>query len=248
MGDISTVRRNEIQQDLQGFIRITDFGVDTVSFSWVKNYVKDLNCRDEIKVLRGQMSSIEKLPIAREELKAAFLANLEAFKVSRSNILREHLKNAQKHQVDLLSPANGFQTIGNTWPHFLTYLDDLNDQEIESLFSGLEDGYTAKEKGEKISALEARIRELNNTIETELSPHGRWFYTPSGAPIRYPEGCRWTRFIKAWKEVASRHFEPVDIEGFKITKEAEREAYNLLSLEKVYKKPPLREGADRNRR
>jgi len=248
MGDISAVRRSQIQQDLQQFIRITDFGVDTVSFSWVKDYLKDLHCRDEIKVLQGQIQATEKLPIAREELEAAFLANLEAFKISRSNILREHLKNAQKHRVDLLSPANGFATIGNAWPNFLTYLDDLTDQEIESLFSCLEDGYTLKEKGDKISALEARIRELNNTIETELSPHERWFYMPSGSPIRYPEGCRWTRFVKTWKEVASRHFEPVDIEGYKITKGAEWEAYNLLSLEKVYKKTPLRGGADRNRR
>jgi len=248
MGDISAVRRGEIQQDLQQFIRITDFGVDTVSFSWVKDYLKDLLCRDEIKVLQGQIKATSKLPIAREELKTAFLANIEAFKVSRSNILLEHLKNAQKLQVDLLSPANGFAIIGNGWPHFLTYLNDLTDQQIESLFSGLEDGHTLQEKIDKISALEAKIGGLNDTIETELSPHGRWFYTPSGSPIRYPEGCRWTRFVKTWKEVASRHFEPVDIEGYKITKEAEREAYNLLSLEKVYKKPPLREGADRNRR
>jgi len=248
MGDISKARRKDLQNDLQVFTRINDFGVNTVTFNWVKDYLKDLKCREEIEALQGRIRDTKQLPIAREELRAMFLANLEAFKVGRLDFLRNHLKNAQKNQVQALSPANGYGTIANAWPHFLIYLGDLTEQETESLFSGLEDGYTVQEKGEKISALEAEIKALNKTIATELSPHERWFYTPAGAPILYPVGCRWTRYVKTWQEVASRHLGPVDIEGYKIVKDAEMEAYNLLGLERVFKLPPLREGAERGRR
>lgn len=183
--------------------------------------------------------------MAQDELKAAFLANLEGLKAGRVNILREHLRMAQTHQVKTISVANGFSVIGNRYPHFLDY--DLAEEEIDSIFSGLEAGVSSGEKAVKISALQGRMDELRSIIEGELSPRERWFYTPSGIPIRYPKGCRWTRFVDAWKEVVSRHTGPVDLDGYKIVKAAAMEAYSLLGLDGVFKKTPLSEGRDRSR-
>ena len=181
-------------------------------------------------------------------MKSAFLEDLKGFKARRLAILKSHLEAAQKLMVEPLSPENVFSVIGGP-ASYLSFLDyDLTGEQIDFLFSGLEEGTTQKAKTKKIGQLQERINELNVLINNELSPQARWFHTPAGNPIRYPDGCRWTRFVKTWKEVVSRHSEPVNIEGYKLNGEGEKDAYYLLELDKEPKRTPLSEGSERNRR
>ena len=244
-GEISSQRLRELGDDLRAAGQIYGFGVDMVSYDWVKLYAKEKEAREEIKNLQGKCIGIQKLPLDKEQLKAAFRESMAQLRQGRLNFLREHIKQAQQQDVALLSPASIQES-----PHALAriaYLNyDLTDQEIDSLFEGLAQGMTQEEKHKQIVAVEQEIKKLEEMIEKKLmSPKERWFYSTDGERMPYPQGCRWTWFVKTWEEVASRHIGPVDINGYQLETTEEHAAYELLKLGDVPKRTPIKEGAKR---
>lgn len=245
MGEISRQRLRDLADELGVESGIHSFGVDTVSYDWVKTYVKDEETREEIKGLEGKIIEIQKLPIDKEELRAAFQENMAQFGRMRLNFLREHVKQAQQQDVPLLSPADVWAIFKGParMQTFLNY--DLTDEEINSIFLELEQGTTRAEKDKQIAAVRQEIVKLEKKIEKEFSPKERWFYNSSGDRLSYPKGCRWTAFVKVWREVAARYSEPVDVNGGLLETADERAAYGLLKLGEVFKITPLRKGMKR---
>lgn len=251
MGDISSQKLSSLQGDLRPDLNIHNLGVDTTTYDWVKLFVKDRECREGIRQLQGQIAEIQNLPIDKDELKAALKENLAAFRSRRLAFLRGNIAQAQHHiriggiEGRVFGPDNAYHSFGApvNWIPFLDF--NLTEAEIDSIFEGLEQGVTRKEKDKQIAAVRQKIAECEGMIEKKLSPKERWFFGPDGERIIYPRGCRWTNFVSAWEEVASRYIGPVDIDGYKLKTAEEHAAYGLLKLGEIEKRTPLREGMKR---
>lgn len=250
-GDIKSQRMGQLADEIRQNLGVHGFGVDTITYDWVKLFVKDRDARAEIGKLQGHIVEIRDLPVDKDELKASLKKNLAAFKVRRLAFLRENIKQAQCRQVGLLSrptlfgPHNAWKALGEgaSWVAFLDF--NLTDQEIDSLFEGLEQGVTQPEKDKRITVARQEIAKLEETIEKKYSPKERWFFDSSGDRMPYPKGCRWTPFVKTWKEVVERYAGAVNIDGYLLETPEEHAAYGLLGLGEIAKKSPLREAVKR---
>lgn len=238
--DIFLARLNDLRSELGSEAVVRGFGDDVVSYAWVETFVKDRVAREEIKKLQARIAEIQKLPIDKDELKNVFRARLLQNKIERLDFLRNHIEQMQRHETSALSFQGGLASA----PWVRLFLDyNLTEVDIDSLFIGLEQGVTQGEKDKKIAEVKQEIAKLEEKIEKKLSPRERWFYSSDGERIPYPKGDRWGHLVRIWEEVASRHSEPVDFEGHKLSTHAEKTAYALLRFGEVPKRAPLREGS-----
>jgi len=95
----------------------------------------------------------------------------------------------------------------------------------------------------QIKEIRRRIEELKNKIDTELSPRERWYHRDNGFPEPYPMGCRWTKYVDTWKQIARRFNAPVNINGCVCSPE-ETAAYTALEIGSEMKLTPLSDPKD----
>ena len=216
------------------------FRIDTNTYSWVKDYVRDKKLRSEIKHLQNKIAETKALPIHKDELRQKFEGRIEQINQFRRQQMITHLDGVQKRENPLIS-----ELMINSWKLngalFNPVLINLAAADIDEIFSELQDGTSQKEIDETVKQLQGEIMELEKVIEKELSPQSRWFFRDNGDPEPYPHGCRWTPFVQTWEKVASSFSGKVDIEGCVITSPDEYAAFGLLELDRVPKRMPLRD-------
>jgi len=209
------------------------YGLDIAQYEWVKNYVRDKKSREKAERLRNQITKIQQAPIHSDEVASIFKSSLKTVKQSVVENLKAHLRKVQAREIELFH--------GLDVKMLSTFaLNQLSTSEINEILSVLETGKTQQEIEEAVKSLTNEITQLQEKINTELNIQSRWIHFDSGWPVPYPKGCRWTIFANDWKKVASRFDGKVDLEGCALETSAEHMAYNLLELDKVYKRTPLR--------
>ena len=214
------------------------FRLDTGTYAWVKDYVRDQKTREEIRRLQEEIAKTRALPIHKDELREMFQERVEQVNAFRIRQLKDHLADVQKRQDPLFSELildykkiNGARIV----PFFM----DFSPAETETLFSELPDGVRQKDIEKSVLELQQEIRKLEDILSNELSPQGRWFYRDTGVPEPYPRGCRWSLFVNVWKKVLSRFEGKVNIEGYALKTPEACEAFGLLGLDRVTKITPL---------
>jgi hypothetical protein len=216
------------------------FRIDTNTYSWVKDYVRDKKIRSEIKRLQDEIAKTNALPIHKDELRRRFEGRIEQINKSRIQQMITHLDGVQKRENPLIN-----ELMINAWKLndalFNPVLINLAAIDIDEIFSELQDGVPQKEIDETVKQLQDKIVKLEKVIEQELSPQQRWFFRDNGDPEPYPQGCRWTPFVQTWEKVVSKFSGKVDIEGCALTSSDELAAFGLLELDRVAKRPPLRD-------
>lgn len=216
------------------------FDLDTRTYAWVKDYVRDQKIREEIKLLQEKIVKTRGLPIHKEELENRFKARVEEINAFRIQQFKDHLASVQIRKERLVDELFLESTLINgarMVPHLIAF----SQKEIDTIFSELQDGARQKDIEKTVTGLEKKISKLQEVLSQELSPRERWYHSDDGLPEPYPEGCRWTAFVEAWKKVVSRFEGKVDIEGSAPGTPEEHEAFGLLGLDRVMKFPPLRE-------
>jgi hypothetical protein len=243
MGIESNQLANSMEDDFRSLIRVRGYELDTRGFSWVDAYLEDLRLRREIKTAEEEITRIAALPIHVKELKTDFLQALEGFKAHRLAVMKEMLQKVQNQEGPMFQ-AGTLSTVRAA--KLLAF--DLSPDEIEFLFEDLEQGTSRADKDRQTTKLQKKIADNKARIEKEFSPRERWFHQPTGVAIQYPRGCRWTRFVNDWSYVARRYSDPVTIDGYLLTTEAETRAYEALGLGNLSKLTPIKPGMDRNRK
>lgn len=208
--------------------------------SWVKSYVKDQKCRDEIAHLQQEIVEVQRLPIDRDELRAMLERRIEEVNGFRLQQLRIHLASVQRREEPLLPSGHiGPRKVCDAV--FLPYLIRFSADQLDSIFDGdgLEVGVKQSDIQARVGKCQNEISRLQKTIETELSPQTRWFYDNRGHAERYPTGCRWHLYARTWSIVARRLKAPCDIHGYELRTPEQHEAYGLLELGRLSKIEPL---------
>jgi len=209
------------------------YGLDVTQYGWVKDYVRDKKYREEVESLRNQITEVQQAPIHSDEVASIFKRSLKTVKQSVVENLKEHLLKVQAREIELFH--------GLDVKMLSTFaLNQLSTSEINEVVSVLGYGKTQQEIEETVESLTNEITQLQEKIDTELNIQSRWLHFDSGWPSPYPNGCRWTIFVNDWKKVASRFDGKVDIEGCALETSAEHMAYNLLELDKVYRRTPFK--------
>ena len=221
------------------------FKLDTVSYAWVKDFVKDQDAREKIEAIRKSIQATDKLPLHREELKQMFLSRIDSINRFRVDQIASHLKNVQNHQ-DLLFTEAMLDNRKFLGAFMQLYMISFSDEVIENIFSQIPAGTPQKERQDAISRAEAEIKRLNKLLKTELNIPERFVYSKDGKPFGYPQGCRWWAFYQVWRRVAVRFSGPVDIEGTAIENQLEMDAYISLGLDKLQKVTPVEKPRTRN--
>jgi len=214
------------------------YNLDVNNYSWVADYMRDKKLRKEIKRLQKEITTTQQSLIDRDELRAMFEAGIEQVRRDFLELLKEHLTKAQRRKEPIVGGLHSFGVISNRLP--MMSLQLVSSEEIGDIIAGLPVGITCKEIEKTVEGLRAQIAKHNETIEKELSPHERWFYSDQGEPLRYPGGCRWTKFVEGWKMVVARFDGKVDIEGCALKTDDEFAAFHMLELDNVLKLTPLR--------
>lgn len=209
------------------------YGIDTEKYDWVDKYLKDVELRKEIDRLREEIPKIEGQLMHREELKARFLESLKDINKMQEQQIFFHLLNVQARTENLISPES-VRALKIVPPV------SLGTDEINTIIAKLPSGVRQAEIDRDMKKNKERIEEIRAKIDKELSPSDRWFYHDTGERVRYPQGCRWTLFVKDWKMVVSRFDGVVNIEGFSCVSEAEATAFYALGMGDVRKLTPLR--------
>ncbi len=214
------------------------YRIDVDKYSWVKDFVRDQKLRKEIERLQKEIVTTQKSLIDKDELRAMFKAGIEQVRLDFFELLKGHLNESQKHECGVISGLHPYGNISSKL--ILASLLLVSPLDIDDIIVGLPAGVKQKEVEKTIEGIRKQIAEHNETIEKELSPQERWFYTDTGKPMPYPGGCRWTKFVEGWRKVVARFDGKVDIEGCALKTDAEFEAFYLLEMEKVSKLTPLR--------
>ena len=217
------------------------FRLDTIDYSWAKDYRRDQDIRSQIEGLRGKIVAAGKLPIHREELRVEFERKIRQINEFRIRQISAHLSSVQKREEPFIyseGSIGGRQVLGA--PYF-PYLIDLSSSHVDGIFSELLEGVKQSLIDKNIKGCQEKIKELEGVIATELSPTSRWLHRDNGEPISYPTGCRWKAFTDVWKKVQSRFNAPVNINGFGLKSDGEYLAHTVLELGKVSKSTPLRD-------
>jgi hypothetical protein len=215
------------------------FGLDTVNYSWVDDYVRDQGIRAEIEDLQKKITDTEKLPIHKDELKARFTSLIEHINEFRIKQIASQLSSLQKREAPVYAEfAIGYLRVLDA--PYLPYFIKLSESDITAIFSELPEGVKQKEIDSTIENCRKRINELEIVISKELSPQSRWLHHDNGVPISYPKGCRWNAFVEIWKLVQRRFDGPVNINGGRLKTNNEFRAHAALKLDTLSKMPPLR--------
>jgi hypothetical protein len=214
------------------------YKLDVDKYSWVPLFVRDQQIRKEIEGLQQEIAATRLSLIDRDELRAMFDAGVEQAKANFLELLRDHLSRAQRHEEAIIGGLQAYGVIKNEL-HLAVLLLAL-PEDIEEIIQGLPEGMRRKDIEKKVQGFERQIAKLNETIEKELSPKGRWFYDDAGNPLGYPQGCRWSLFVDGWRKVQKRYDGKVDIEGCTLRTEEEFNAFYALGFERLDKITPLR--------
>jgi len=216
------------------------FGLDTKSYSWVKDYVRDKKIRTEIKQLQDEIVKTNALPIHKGGLRLMFETRIKQINQFRIQQMVTHLDEVQKRDRPLIN-----ENMINAWKLngalFNPVLINLSSNDIDKIFSQLQAGVPQEDIEKTAIQLREKITGLETTIDQELSPRERWFHREDGRAHPYPQGCRWRPFVETWEKVVSRFDGNVDIEGHALKTSDEFAAYGLLELGNARKVTPLRE-------
>lgn len=204
------------------------YNIDTMNYSWVSDFIRDKTIRQEIAGLEADIPKIRALPIHKDELRKSFEKELSRINSMLVQQIQDRLLLVQQRQAGIMS-------IDNILSMKLIYPVFLAESKIDGIFSCLPLGVKKSEIDKKVAQAQDKINALKSKIDAELSPKHRWVYEPSGDPIPYPMGCRWTMFVEDWKYIQSRFNGNVNINGRELESEAERTAYFALGLDKTYK-------------
>lgn len=216
------------------------FRLDTNRYSWVKYFVRDKKIRSEIQNLQDKIAETKAFPIHKDELRHLFEGRVKQINQFRKQQMIAHLDGVQKRENHLMNEnsINSWQLNGALLNPVLI---NLAVTDIDEIFSELEDGMPQKEIDKTVKQLQSKIVGLEKVIEQELSPQERWFFRDNGQAVPYPQGCRWTPFVQVWERVAARFSCRVDVEGCAMASPDEIAAYGLLGLDRLVKRPPLRD-------
>lgn len=209
------------------------FKIDTVNFSWIDGYLRDAALRNKIQVLRENIQKVQASPIHKDELKAMFKSALSAIKSDRLRWFTEALKSAQNRQGPMV--GSNMLRHNDYTPHFA-----LSKRDIEDIFASFPIGVKQVDIDAEAQRLREEILRTEELIARELCPHERWIYRDDGKLHPYPQGCRWTQYVTAWKKVVTRYDGPVSVEGLCIESDSEMTAYLALGLDNVSRFEPLR--------
>jgi hypothetical protein len=210
------------------------FKIDTFKFPWISLFLRDVILRDRIQSCRQRIQEVTKLPIHKDELRTRFQSALNSIKNDRLSWFAAWLNKIQKRE------AFGLTSDNIRANQYIPPLD-LSDADIDAIFSQLdEEGVRQADVDAMVKQCQKDIAEAEKVIARDLCPHDRWIYEDNGKPMPYPQGCRWTQYVNAWKKVAARFGEPVSVEGSAITNESEMSAYIALGLDKIGRITPLK--------
>jgi hypothetical protein len=210
------------------------FGIDLIKFSWVDLYLRDEIVRKKIQTLRDNIQKTQMSPIHKDELKAMFQCAISNINSARLSWFVEKLTTVQARQGEMI---NNYTVQG---PGYIPAID-LSKSDVDTIFSRLsEEGVRQVDIDAGIQQLRKEIARAEEVIERELSPPERWIYKDDGKPIPYPQGCRWTQYVIAWRKVVTRFDGPVSVEGLSIKSDDEMTAYVALGLNNIGRMPPLR--------
>lgn len=224
---------------LQGRAVKRSFGLDTRTYDWVKHFVRDQKIRGEIKSLQDKIIETRALPIHRDELRKMFEARVEGINAFRITQFSDHLAEVQERQRQLFNQA----MLGNllfSEARMVQNAISFSPADLDEIFSPLPQGVRQADIEATVADLQKKIQKLEKVLTDELSPQSRWYYRDNGVPEPYPNGCRWSLFVKVWKDVVRRINGAANIEGHKPETPEEFEAYGLLELERVRRVEPLR--------
>jgi hypothetical protein len=215
------------------------FKLDTIEYSWVKDFKRDQELRAEMEDLKQKIIEAGKLPIHRDELRKRFENEVKRMNEFRLQQISANVSSAQQ-RTEILFTENSIGERKVLGAPYFPYLLNLTPSDIDAIFSELPEGVRQVEIDKNIQKFQKRIKELEAVIEKELSPKSRWLYRDNGEPIPYPQGCRWKAFADVWGKVQARFEGPVTINGDALKTDAEYLAHAALKLDKVPKLPPLR--------
>lgn len=215
------------------------FRLDTIEYSWVKDYRRDQDLREEIAEIGKKIIETGKLPIHKDELRARFENQIKEINAFRIKQITAQLSSAQKRE-EIIFAENSIGERKVLGALYLPYLINLSASDIDLIFSEMPEGIRQKEIDKTIEDCQKRIKELQIVIDSELSPKSRWLHRDNGEPIPYPQGCRWKAFADIWAKVQTRFEGPVTINGNALKTDSEYMAHAVLKLDKVPKLHPLR--------
>jgi len=209
------------------------FKIDTSKFAWVESYLRDEALRNKSQALREDIQKVQASPIHRDELKEQFTSALSSIRNAHLQWLVEMLRSVQDRQGPLIN-SNMLQR--DAYAHPLK----LSKTEVENLFLQLPPGVKQADIDADVKRLKEEITVTEDLIARVLSPPERWIYRDDGKPHPYPQGCRWTQYVTAWKKVVTRFDGPVSMEGLSIESDSEMAAYVALGLNKISRITPVR--------
>lgn len=228
-----TVAKNKIHESLERIgiktAHSSMLGLDS-DYSWVDLYLQDQAARVEIGTLQREITGLKSQPLDLDGLKQWALELIERYKQERLRRFRAMLANAQNNR--------GFIDYAARLDHPALVFHDITAEELEQIFSDptFAKGMSEKNLAREIKKRKARIDEIYAMIAADLSPSDRWLYTPTGNPIAYPQGCRWSIALIPWRFLAAHCNAPVNYLGYAIEDNAEElKAWHKLGLDKVNK-------------
>ena len=210
------------------------FGLDTAKYNWVDDYMEDLSLRKRRAIFQESILEARQRPIHRDELRKMFEKQIDEINRFRINQLAQHLSEVQSRSSIMLNELN-LENLRVDGAWLIPHMVKLTKKELDAIFSALPEGSSKAEISEAVEALEADIKKIDaKLVETE-SIKSRWIYNEKGDPLPYPNGCRWTQFVKTWELVAGKFRGAVDVEGYSLTTDREHYAYERLELGRVRK-------------
>lgn len=209
------------------------YKIDTYKFSWVDDFLRDAALRKKIEGIREKIKETRGSLIDKGELRKMFESAISSINTSHIDWFVESLKAVQLRTGHMV---NSDTVRGKAYSPSI----NLSKKDIDNIFIQLPEGVTQANIDAEVEKLLEEIRKIETVIESELSPRDRWMYRDDGKPVPYPQGCRWTQYVTAWRIIVKRYDGPVTIEGLPVNSDEELIAYRALGLHELMKITPLR--------
>ena len=208
------------------------FNKDLLSLEWVDDYIKDKKIQDKIDHLDKTIKEIRIEKISKNELRTWLDGAMDRYRQFQLDQLKIIMKQLQNRELPFFSFSDkiGLYKINGGDIH--PYIFNLTDDEKDALFADLEKGMTTDEIDRTIKEKQANIEQLEAVREEKYSPKSRWVYKDTGERLPYPNGCRWTIYVKLWELVAPQFDGIVDNLGYKAKSGKMVAAYAKLGLDK----------------
>lgn len=210
------------------------FKIDTFKYSWIDLFLRDESLRKKIQTYRNNIQEARRMPMHKDELKAIMKSSIKNIHNAHLAWFAAWMKKIQQRESFGLTSEN---ILANKYIPPI----DLSNHDIDAIFAQLdEEGVRQADIDSMVNQCRKDIESAEKVIACDLSPADRWIYEDDGKPVPYPQGCRWTQYVIAWKNVVTRYEGPVSVEGAAITSEDEMTAYIALGLNKIPRVTPLR--------